>query len=104
MIHLKHYNITLINKSPNLDLTQKCQDIKEVFRYINNGGQTKHRFGSLVRYKKLQIRKSNIDVDVEESSKSSKSWHPWVGRILANNYGMRSYCHGKNKHRMFKWN
>ena len=98
---MKHYTITLINKSPNLDLTQKQLDIKKVFQHIEDGGATKRSFKNLHHCQVLQIRRSNIDVAVEEST---KSWHPWVGRILANDHGMRGYCHGTNMARMFKWN
>jgi len=96
-----HYSLTLINKDRNLDLTQKRVDIEQVFRYIDNGGATGHRFKDLDRYEALQIRKDQIEVDVQESG---KSWHRRVGRILANKYRMRKYCHEKNKHQMFRWN
>jgi len=98
---MKHYTITLINKNPNLDLTRKQLDIKQVFQHIEDGGATKRSFKSMHRCLDLKIRKSNIDVAVEEST---KSWHPWVGRILANDHGMRGFCHGTNMARMFKWN
>jgi hypothetical protein len=97
---MKHYTITLISKSPNLDLTEKSQDIKKVFRDIDNGGKTGHSFKDLHYYQDLHIHKDNIEVDVREAG---NSWHPWVGRILANDHGMRGYCHGTNKDRMFKW-
>ncbi|MCJ7674580.1 MAG: hypothetical protein MUO33_05445 [Sedimentisphaerales bacterium] len=96
-----HYTLTLINKDRNLDLTQKCLDIEQVFRDIDNGGVTGHSFKDLDRYEALQIRKEHIEVDVQESG---TSWHRWVGRILANEHGMREYCHGENKDRMFQWN
>ena len=97
---MKQYTITLINKSPNLDLTQEHFAIEQVFQHIHNGGKTGNSFKDLHQYEILQIRKSSIEVDVEESD---KSWHRWVGRILANDHGMREYCHGMNKRHMFKW-
>lgn len=96
-----HYTITLINKSPNLDLTQKRLAIEQVFQYILNGGVTKRSFKDLHHYQDLHIHKDNIEVNVREAG---NSWHPWVGRILTNNHGMREYCHGRNKHHMFNWN
>jgi hypothetical protein len=96
-----HYTLSLINKSPNLDLIQKRLAIDQVFQHIRNGGVTKRSFKDLQHYQPPQIRKDSIEVDVEEFA---KSWHPWVGRILANDHGMRGYCHGTNKDRMFKWN
>jgi hypothetical protein len=96
-----HYTLTLMNKSCNLDLTQKRLDIEQVFQCIDDGGKSKHSFKDLHRYQALQIRKDHIEVKVHESG---KSWHAWVGRILANDHGMREYCHGNNKDSMFKWN
>jgi hypothetical protein len=96
-----HYTITLINKSPNHDLTKKRLAIEQVFQYILNGGVTKHSFKDLHHCQDLHIHKDNIEVNVHEAG---NSWHPWVGRILANDHGMREYCHGTNKSRMFKWN
>ena len=96
-----HYTITLLNKSSNLDLTHKRLAIEQVFQHILNGGVTKRSFKDLHYYKNLHIHKGNIEVNVREAG---NSWHPWVGRILANDHGMREYCYGTNKSRMFKWN
>ena len=96
-----HYTLTLINNSHNLDLTQKSLDIQQVFRYIHNGGAPGHSFKDFHHYQALQIRRGHIEVDVRESG---KSWHRWVGRILANDRGVREYCHGQSKERMFEWN
>jgi hypothetical protein len=97
---MKHYTLTLYNKSPHLDLTQKRPEIKEVLEFIDNGGKTGRSFKDLHHYEISQILKDHIEVNVEESG---TSWHPWVGRILANEHGMRKFCHGKNKNHMFKW-
>lgn len=98
---MKHYTITLINKSPNLDLTQKHLAIEQVLQHIEKGGKAGNSFKDLRRCQILQIHRDRIEVEVWESS---NSWHPWVGRILANEHGMREYCHGRNKSHMFKWN
>lgn len=98
---MAHYTLTLINKDPNLDLTQRRLDIDQVFRHIHNGGKAGHSFKDLHDYRDLQVRKDNIEVDVREAG---NSWHRWVGRILANDHGMRQYCHGRSKRHMFKWN
>ena len=98
---MKHYTITLINKNHSLDLTQKRQEIEEVFELLDNGGKTGNSFEDLHRCQTLQIQRDSIEAQVEESG---KSWHRWVGRILANDYGLREYCHGRNKRHMFKWN
>jgi hypothetical protein len=73
---MMHYTLTLIDKSPNLDLTQKRSDIEQVFRHIRDGGATKRSFKDLHYYQDLQVRKDNIEVDVQESG---KSWHPLGG-------------------------
>jgi hypothetical protein len=98
---MKHYTLTLYNKDQNLNLTQKRPDIEQVFRHIHDGGEAKHSFKDLHRYRISQILKDHIEVDVEESG---TSWHRWVGRILANDYGMREFCHGEDKRHMFRWN
>jgi len=96
-----HYTLTLINKNPNLDLTQRRSDINQVFQHIDDGGKAGHSFKDLRDYQNLQVHKGDVEVDVRESG---NSWHPWVGRILANDYGMRAYCQRKNENHMFKWN
>jgi len=95
------YTLTLMNKDPNLDLTQKRLDIKQVLQHIEKGGKAGNSFKDLRCCQSLQIHKDSIEVEVQESG---NSWHRWVGRILANEHGMRKYCHGWNKRHMFKWN
>ena len=94
------YTLRLVSKDRGLDLTERRRDIEDVFQHIHNGGRTGRRFRSLDKYQRLCVERDRIYVEVSESS---KSWHPFVGQILANDCGMREYCDGKNQARMFKW-
>ena len=95
-----HYILTLFNKDHSL--IQKRQEIRKVFDRIRNGGKSGHSFKDFDNYDvtTLKIENDRIEIDVQESG---TSWHPWVGRILANKHAMRQYCHGMSLNHMFKW-
>ena len=94
------YTLLLINSDPKLNLTNRRNDINEVFRFIHNGGTTGRKFRDIGKYKVVEIKQHHILVEVSESS---KSWHRFVGFFLANKFGMRAYCNPKDSTRMFKW-
>jgi len=94
------YCLQLINGAHNLDLTRKQDDIRAVFALIRDGGHSGRSFRDLEAYKIIEIQRDRILVDVRESG---DAWHRYVGKFLANDYGMRAYCDPKDSRRMFDW-
>lgn len=97
---MTRYNLRLINIDPQLSLIRKSKEIDKVFQFICSGGTTGRKFRDLEKYSVVEIEKRDI---VVEASESSKSWHRFVGRFLANKFGMRNFCDPNNSRRMFEW-
>ncbi|MBN1361663.1 MAG: hypothetical protein JW993_13790 [Sedimentisphaerales bacterium] len=93
------YTLMLVNsKDKTLDLTAKGAAIMEVLRRLETGDRTDRRSRHLSRCSIHRIDPRCVEIDVDEIC---DRWHPCVGSMLANEYGMRHYCDG---HRLFKWN
>jgi hypothetical protein len=96
----RKYRLELRNPNSQLDLSSKQQAIEEVFRFIYNGGSSGRAFVALQTYRIVKILRRTIVIEVCESS---NPWHRFVGKFLANRFGMRAFCDPKDKTRMFNW-
>ena len=93
------YCVELINRNPQLNLTTKRSAIDAVLRRICHGARNSDIKG-LHDYRLLHVHRNHLAVAVHESA---KSWHRSFGKILANEYGMRTYCDPQNERRLFRW-
>jgi hypothetical protein len=95
---LKTYQVSLYNKSTELDLRKKKTDIVNVLNYLS----VINRSQKDVTYAKLiSIEQHSMVIEVGESE---TNWHKTFGKTLASNFGMRDFCDPMDKSRLFKWN
>lgn len=95
---MNKYKLQLVKNEMNL--LDKCCEVKEVIDYIGQHGEDGANFLNVKHIELITISQNYLEIEVDESD---SKWHKYVGRILANNHGMRDYCNPNDDSEMFKW-
>lgn len=88
------YDVTLINRSPQLDLRIESGKIASVIR------ETLDLRPEVTRCDVVQIDQHGMVLSVEETG---TFWHGVIGRKIANDHGMRLYRSPEHLSQMFHW-
>ncbi len=94
---MRTYYVSLYNRDEKLDLRSKKREMKEVLDYLSKSKEQK----DVSKAEIISIEQHSMQIEVEETG---KNWHKRFGNILANNFGMREFCHQNDSSRLFKWN
>ena len=100
---MEKYQFILRNKTDkNLDLTTKCDEIKEVIDHINDGkSRKKPVFVDVdLKFDRKNVGRNSFVVEAKLGERAKKSWRQKVGWFLANKKDMRNFCDKNGK--MFK--
>ena len=93
------YQLTLYNRLSSLDLRTQDKSIGDVIFYILSQSRQQRAYRDVSKIRVLEIRQHDLKIEVNEDA---TYWHTGVGKLLANNYGMREFCRPRSS-QMFKW-
>lgn len=97
----KKYRFTLRNQNPKLDLRAEQEKIKNVINYIGRGGDTGQKFRPVKQIELSDIKHNSFELETVVDDEKYVEWRRQVGRLLANNYGMREFCDPDDQKKMF---
>jgi len=100
---IKNFKLSLVNKDPQLDLTDHKEDIAAAIQYINAGKSRKKDpvFINVNEIKLLSLNKSYLELEADYNAQDDQAWKQKFGWFLKHKRGMSSFCNPKDPKEMF---